>query len=146
MDAFFRTLPGVFEAIDASDEVRDAFVFAAWRRVAGGQITERTALSGFEDRRLVIAVPDITWKRNLESLASQLVFRLNASFGKPTVDFIEFRVSPSEIPAKTENRREDDVDAVSLPPEIAVSASAIGDEKLRRTVLRAAANCLSRVQ
>jgi len=43
MDAFFRTLPGVFEAIETSDEVRAAFVFAAWKRVAGAQVTCRTA-------------------------------------------------------------------------------------------------------
>src|SRR5690349_945175 len=94
MNAFISTLPGVFDAIEASDEVRDAFVFAAWRSVAGEQVFERTTPLSVEEKRLVIAVSDKTWKRNLETLASQLLFKLNAALGKPLVDFIEFRISP----------------------------------------------------
>ena len=58
MNAFLSTLPGVFEAIDASDEVRDAFVFAAWRSVAGEQVSDRTEPLAVEEKRLIIAVSD----------------------------------------------------------------------------------------
>ena len=148
MDAFFRALPGVFEAIDASDEVRRAFVFAAWRRVAGAQLTERTAPLDLDEKRLVIAVADRTWQANLESLAGQLLFRLNATLGRPLVDFIEFRIDPSTVDAvlggtpaakTTEN-------STGLPAEIFESAAAIKDEQLRKAVLGAAANCLSRTK
>ena len=143
MKAFISTLPGVFDAIEASDEVRDAFIFAAWRRVAGEQVFERTMPLLVEGKRLVIAVSDKTWKRNLETLASQLLFKLNAALGKPLVDFIEFRISPSDIvpsPIRTEDAEEEP----PTPVEIAVSARGILDEELRATVLKAAANCLSR--
>ncbi len=143
MNAFISTLPGVFDAIEASDEVRDAFIFAAWRNVAGEQVFERTMPLLVEERRLVIAVSDKTWKRNLETLASQLLFKLNAALGKPLVDFIEFRISASDI-APAANKS-DDLDEESAPPvEIAVSARAIRSDELRATVLKAAANCLSR--
>lgn len=144
MDAFFRTLPGVFDVIDASDEVRNAFVFAAWRRVAGGQIVERTAPFDVVEKRLVIAVADKTWQRNLETLASQLVFKLNATLGRPMVNFIEFRIMPDVINASSESVRSGTDEDLSLPSEIAASADAIGNEKLRNTVLKAAANCLAR--
>jgi predicted nucleic acid-binding Zn ribbon protein len=94
MKAFISVLPGVFDAIEDSDEVRDAFVFAAWRHVAGAQVSERTAPIEVDVRRLVVAVSDKTWKRNLETLAPQLLFGLNAALGKPLVDYIEFRIAP----------------------------------------------------
>jgi len=91
----------------------------------------------------VIAVSDKTWKRNLESLGSQLLFKLNAALGRPLVDFIEFRVSPSDIlphvviPADVDEE-------MSAPMEVAVSARSIRNDELRETVLKAAANSLSR--
>jgi hypothetical protein len=146
MDAFFRALPGVFEAIDASDEVRQAFVFAAWRRVAGAQLTERTEPLALDEKRLVVAVSDNTWRRNLESLAGQLVFRLNATLGRPLVDFIEFRIDEPAVEAALSRKAEPtaDADSTELPTEISDSAAAIKDEQLRKAVLNAAANCLSR--
>lgn len=146
MDAFFRTLPGVFEAIDAADEVREAFVLAAWKRVAGSQLIERTAPIGLISKRLAIAVPDVTWQRNLESLAGQLLFRLNATLGRPLVDFIEFRIDLETVSAAqaAEPVREAEPGRGELPTEIFESAANIKDDQLRKAVLNAAANCLSR--
>ena len=148
MDAFFRALPGVFEAIDASDEVRRAFVFAAWRRVAGAQLTERTAPLDLDGKRLVVAVADRTWQANLESLAGQLLFRLNATLGRPLVDFIEFRIDESAVDAALSEKAEpeNDADSNELPHEISESAAAIKDDQLRKAVLNAAANCLARTK
>ena len=144
MNQFLGTLPGVFEAIDASDEVRDAFIFAVWRRVAGGQVSDRTEPIAVEDKRLVIAVPDKTWKRNLETLASQLLFKLNASLGKPLIDLIEFRIAPEAV-KRPENEGGDPApEEAPMPVELSVSARKIRDEALRETVLKAAANCLAR--
>ena len=148
MDAFFRALPGVFEAIDASEEVRRAFVFAAWKRVAGAQLTERAAPLALDEKRLIIAVADRTWQVNLESLAGQLLFRLNATLGRPLVDFIEFRIDESAVDAalKGRPRTETSPDSEELPIEISESAATIKDEQLRKAVLNAAANCLSRTK
>ena len=146
MDAFFRTLPGVFEAIDASDEVREAFVFAAWKRVAGAQLTERTVPVAIDAKRLVIAVADRTWQRNLASLAPQLVFRMNAALGRPLVEYIEFRIDEAAVEnaaaAKTEPAEA--APGAEAPDEVMRSAANIKDEQLRKAVLNAAANCLNR--
>lgn len=143
MNAFLSTLPTVIEAIDASDEVRDAFVFATWRSVAGGQVSDRTEPLAIEGKRLIVAVADRTWKRNLETLASQLVFKLNTSLGKPLVDYIEFRIAPDALSRVGEVLGEF-VDDVPTPVEVSVSARKIRDSTLRDTVLKAAANCLAR--
>ena len=146
MDAFFRTLPGVFEAIDASDEVRRAFVYAAWKRVAGAQLTERTVPLSLEGKRLTIAVADKTWQRNLESLASQLLFRLNATLGRPLVEFIEFRIDAAAVDAANSDAGQTQTrpDSTEIPREVFESSAAIKDDQLRKAVLNAAANCLSR--
>ena len=146
MDAFFGTLPGVFEAIDASDEVRRAFVFAAWKRVAGAQLTERTAPIDLVNGRLRIAVPDVTWQRNLESLAGQLLFRLNATLGRPLVEYIEFRIDAEAVESAQPEAGTPDTEPRrgNLPTEIFESAANIKDDQLRKAVLNAAANCLSR--
>lgn len=143
MKAFVNTLPGVFDAIEASDEVRQAFVFAAWRNIAGEQVFERTMPLSVEEDRLVIAVSDKTWKRNLETLAPQLIFKLNSALGKPSVNFIEFRVSPNDIVAPVA-ATEDVTYGIVPPVELSVSSRRIRDESLRNTVLQAAANCLAR--
>lgn len=144
MNAFIKTLPGVFDAIETSDEVRAAFVFAAWRYVAGEQLVERTSPLSVEGKRLVVAVEDRTWKRNLESLAPQLLFKLNAALGKPLVDLIEFRISANEI-ASRRRRKEDEPDVpIELPRELTAAADQIQDEILRESVLKAAGACLSR--
>lgn len=146
MDAFFRTLPGIFEAIDASPEVKEAFVYAAWKRVAGVQLTERTVPFSLNAKRLAIAVADKTWQRNLESLAPQLLFRLNAMLGRPLVEFIEFRIDAAAVEAGTDkgDKTEAKPDSTELPQEVLESAAAIKDDQLRKAVLHAAANCLSR--
>lgn len=147
MDAIFRALPGVLNAIENSEEARRAFVFAAWKRIAGGHVAERTACVAFEEKRLAVAVADKVWQRNLESLSSQLLFRLNDVLGGSFVIFIEYRIDPTVIAEVRDdrNRTESEGKALeSLPPDIAIAAGAISDAELRRKFMLAAANCLTR--
>jgi hypothetical protein len=144
MNAFISTLPGVFDAVDSSDEVTEAFVFAAWRHVAGAQVSERTTPANIEAGRLIIAVADKAWKLNLESFAPQLLFKLNAALGKPFIDYLEFRVDPDAVERAESDGVARDTKPAPLPVELSVSARRIRDESLRETVMKAAANCLSR--
>lgn len=144
MRAFISALPGVFEAIEASDEVREAFVFAAWRHVAGPQMSDRTSPVAVEKRKLVVAVADKAWKRNLESLAAQLLYKLNAALGRDIIDYIEFRVLPDRVSYAETTSEGATADETSLPDELAASLATIADSELRQTVATAAATCLSR--
>jgi hypothetical protein len=146
VNSFIRALPGVFDAIEASDEVRDAFVFAAWRYVAGEQTADRTSPLQVDGKKLIVAVEDRTWKRNLESLAPQLLFRLDSMLGRSLIDLIEFRVDPAPIRRREHLLQDgDDDDASALTPrELTTAAERIKDPVLRDNVLRAAGACLSR--
>lgn len=145
MRAFIKTLPGVFDAIETSDEVRDAFVFAAWRYVAGEQTAERTFPISVEERKLVVAVEDRTWKRNLESLSPQLLFQLNSALGRSLIDLIEFRIDSERLPSRNRRLQDADDGPVSMPSEIMAAANRIQDPGLRDHVLKAAWACLSRM-
>ena len=92
---------------------------------------------------MIVAVEDRTWKRNLESLAPQLLFKLNAALGKPLVDLIEFRISANEIASRGRRKEEPDL-PIELPRELTAAADQIQDEILRESVLKAAGACLSR--
>lgn len=144
MDAFFRTLPGLIEAMEGSEEVRDAFIFAAWRRVAGSQIVERTEPIEFTDGVIVIAVEDRSWQRNLETLVSQLLFKLNATLKSVPIRRIEFRIDPKALAMPRPAKAAADDKEMVLPEELAISLNEISNERLRNTVKAAAVNCLAR--
>ncbi|HLA95380.1 MAG TPA: DUF721 domain-containing protein [Pyrinomonadaceae bacterium] len=151
MDAFFRTLPGLIDAVEGSAEVREAVIFAAWRRIAGAQVSDRTEPVALQEKRLVVAVADKTWKRNLEELSGQLLYKLNAALGSSLVKFIEFRIEPASIdhqissPESEAERKDAERAAIAdLVPDVAKSAASIKDEAMRKTFMLAAANCLSR--
>lgn len=141
MDALFRTLPGLLEALEGSEEVRDAFVFAAWRRIAGEQVTERTETLEFADGILVIAVEDRSWQRNLETLAPQLLFRLNAALKTVPVKRIEFRIDAVARKRRSANA---EAELAALPDDVSASIDRISNPRLRDAVKGAAANCLAR--
>ena len=94
MEALLDALPAVLKNLDPNDRAFAALVSAAWNRTAGDGLRKRTTPIGFAGGRLVVAVEDETWRRNLEMLTPQMVFKLNAFLGDGTVRFIEFRVDP----------------------------------------------------
>lgn len=95
MEALLDALPAVLKNLDPNDKAFEALVFAAWKRTAGDALRKRAVPVEFSDKRLVVAVEDETWRRNLEILTPQMVFKLNALLGDGTVRFVEFRVDPS---------------------------------------------------
>lgn len=146
MNEFFAALPALLRQMPDSPEVRRAVIFAAWRRAAGRQLSERTKPISIEDGRLFVAVADRNWKRQLGSLADELLYKVNASLRSSEVKFIEFVIDPSVVPARTE-LDPGDISGKGLPdidPGIAAAAARIRDTELRKQFLYAAANTLAR--
>ena len=150
MEDLFGMLPGLLDRFDEPGEVRSAVVFAAWRRVAGESLRNHTIPVELSDKRLTIYVRDETWKKHLEELAGQMIFKLNSVLGKAMVTFIEFEVNENEFSSfgdsgisktmeDTENRS-----GKEISPELRDAATAIEDEVLRERFLLAAKNCLAR--
>ncbi len=146
----FRTLPGILDDVEGSEMIREAVVFAAWRRIAGDGLAEHTVPLKLENGRLFIAVSNLMWQRQLKDLCGQMVFKLNAALGTPAVSFIELRIDEQAIlnlrtkqsgPSDAEFRSQAEKE---MSPELVAAANGIADDELRHQFLLAAGNCLVR--
>jgi len=152
MEALFRQLPKLLKEFEDTEEVREAVVFAAWRRIAGEGLSEHTVPFRLFNKHLIIAVADKMWKRHLETLSGQMIFKLNSALGQAIVTFIEFRVDEATLAAERakyhksqmtdEEQREIALEEVT--PKLRRSADAIKDDNLRYQFLLAAGSCLAR--
>jgi hypothetical protein len=150
MDLLIRTLPAILRAAGDSDEVREAAAIAAWRHAAGEGLRDHAIALRLSEKKLVVAVADITWQKQLRSLSGQLLFRLNSILGKPLVTYIELVVDPEPLGPRIspEPRRspEEQFADVGGAAELLDAAGRIQDQDLRRAFLGAAASCLNRLE
>ena len=145
----FRTLHTVLGDIEGAETVREAVVFAAWRKIAGESLAEHACPLKLDRGRLVIAVSSLMWQRQLKDLCGQMVFKVNAALGTPAVTFIDLRIDEQAVLDERKKRsgtpRSNPQDAAKeISPELAHAADNIEDDELRRQFLLAAGNCLVR--
>ncbi len=150
MEDLFEILPGLRKAFPDSEEIRRAVVFAVWRRAAGEGLLEQTVPLELIDKTLVILVRDNIWKRHLESMASQLVRRINALLRGSEVRFIEFRIDESlDLKLAKVNSPEETHAApidYEIPEDLLAKASLIPDPELREQFVKSAAVYLNRTR
>ncbi|MBC7796502.1 MAG: DUF721 domain-containing protein [Pyrinomonadaceae bacterium] len=152
MKSIFHTLPQMLQAETNAEHLDEAFIFAAWRRVIGENLRERAVPFRVFNKNLIVAVSDETWKKHLESLAGQMLFKLNAALEKATIEFIEFRVDSETVNAERDKHFKTEKSALEnqrialahIPPNVAKAAENISDENLRRNFLLAAGSCMAR--
>jgi len=147
MQDLFRTLPVILEKFGDDVSVRETVIFAAWRKAAGEMLKDHTLPVRCSGKRLTVAVSGKAWKRHLEDLSGELIFKINRMLGSETVTFIEFVEDPEAI--KAANRRpqvEDPIETAEaeITPELRQAASAIHDMEMRRKFLLAAGSCIAR--
>ena len=145
MDDLIRALPKLLKAAGEAEEVVEAAAMVAWRRVAGEALRGCAVPFRLYNKRLTVAVPDATWKKQLEAVSGQLLFRLNSMLGQALVTFIEFRVDPQTVRAERARLQPADVDraaaerrALRSARGLEGAAANIRDEDLRRRFLLAA--------
>ena len=151
MEDLFQALPKLLRAAGESEEVLEAASFAAWRRVAGEALRGCAVPFRLYNRRLIVSVPDTTWRKQLEQVSPQLVFRLNSMLGQAVVTYVEFRVDPQTVReerarlGRTAHEKPTGEDAaLRRSAELGDAADAIHDEELRRRFLLAAGSCMNR--
>jgi predicted nucleic acid-binding Zn ribbon protein len=67
---------------------------AAWDFAAGHAVAEKTRVVGCEDKRLVVEVPDATWRTQLAAMAQQFLSRIHKfTRGAASIEYIEFRLA-----------------------------------------------------
>lgn len=144
MEALIRALPKLISAAGDNEEVAEAAVGIAWRRVAGEPLSQHAVPFRLFHKTFVVAVSDAIWQKQMIGLSAQMLSRLNALLGHGTVSFIEFRVDPETVAKQRASHRgvtntpaAEEVLA-SVPKDLLVAANSIPDEGLRRRFLLAA--------
>lgn len=151
MDELIKALPLLLRAAGDNEEVAEAAAFVAWRHVAGEGLRYHAIPFRLYRRTLIVAVPDATWRRQIEKISGQLIFRLNSLLGQPIVTYIEFRVDPQTVQRERARRQRisyfvDEERALRRAEGLRVAAGKIRDEALRRRFLLAAGSCLDRME
>ena len=152
MDQLITSLPALLQAAGDTEEIRETAVLVAWNHVAGDGLRQQTVPIGFRQQRLIVAVADAIWRRQLESMTGQLLFRLNALLGQRVVTYIQFQVDPRAIQSAIDRRkashnpRPKTENEMVIPFELVAAAAAIHDGKLRKAFLGAAMSCARRLQ
>ena len=152
MDDLFRALPALLKQFDENESLREAVTFAAWRRVAGETLRPHAVPLRLFQKHLIIAVSGETWKKHLEHLSGQMIFKLNSALGRAVVTFIEFRVDERAVEEERARNRisqlsEAELEEIALEqvtPKMRRAADAIKDDNLRYQFLLAAGSCLAR--
>ncbi len=151
MNELFRALPALLKEFDDNEAVREAVVFAAWRKIAGEALRFSAVPAQLSGKHLIIAVSSETWRKHLEHLAGQMIFKINSKLSAAVVTFIEFRVDETTVKAERAKFNKSEAKAISeeaalneISPKMRHKADAIKDDNLRYQFLLAAGSCLVR--
>ena len=119
----------------------------AWTQAAGPGLRRSAVPVLLQGKVLTVSVADPLWQKQLQSMAGELLFRVNTLLGGNRIDEIVFRIAPRDLP-KAEPRRDAEPPTArephELPTELLFAANSITDEDLRMRFLRAADNLIAR--
>jgi hypothetical protein len=152
MDSLIKALPAILKATGGAPEVAEAACIAAWRHAVGAALSDHAVAVQLQanNQTLVVVVADNIWKRQLEQMRGQLLFRLNSVLGQPLLKSIELRVDPKTLlkarGSKADTRKSSEPGDYTVPAELLSAAVGIEDAQLRRAFLGAAASCVSRLE
>jgi hypothetical protein len=143
MNQLIESLPEVLKAARNSPEVAEAAALTAWKHAVGDGLRDRTVPLRLEDRKLIVAVADAIWQKQMHSMRGQLLFRIDTILGQPIVGEIEYVIDPKLAVAVEAQKAEEPLDN-EVPLELWSAANAIHDKELRRSFLKAALHALKR--
>lgn len=148
MDSLGRLLPSIIRGATDAPEARECAAFTAWNEAVGLGVRRASTPVRLDGRLLVVAVPDQTWKTQLERLAPQLLFKINSLLGAALVTRIAFRIDPVALSAaaRPAGHAIDERDATACAEALTPDAAVIPDPELREVFLRAASKCLARTE
>ncbi|HEX4900016.1 MAG TPA: DUF721 domain-containing protein, partial [Pyrinomonadaceae bacterium] len=137
----------IVAAAENGDEVLQVASFAAWNHAVGEGLRKNAVPVKLEGDRLLVAVPDAIWQKQLQPLVNQLIFKLNSALGRPLIRAIDLKLEPQSFASRATS----DAAGISktqafITPELLSAAARISDPALRRVFIGAAENCLHRLE
>jgi hypothetical protein len=144
MDSLIKTLSEVLRMVGNQPEVAEAAAIAAWKKAAGEGLRQHAVPLRFEKGKLVVAVADAVWQKQLGAMNDELIYRTNKILSQPLVKEVELIIEPGML-SKVEERVDDEpVLDNQVPLELWSAANAISDKELRQKFLRTATRALQR--
>jgi hypothetical protein len=146
MNSLLKMLPLMIRMAGDHEDVREQAAFAAWRAASGNGVKNVCEPFRLFQKQLIIAVLDQTWKKQMERISGEYLFKINSLMGGPFVTFIEFRIDRKTVLQSRKTQEKPIVfhHTKKLEEELESSASCIRDESLREKFLCAAVKCLER--
>jgi len=106
-------------------EALESYACALWRGVVGKRIARHARAERLVRTRLIVGVDDAVWQRQLFTMRSLVLSKLQAVAGKSLITEVEFRVSPPRREPQRASR------ATTHQPNLFDEADQIADPVLR---------------
>jgi len=149
MNRLIDTLPAILKASGGGEAIAEAACLAAWKHAVGEALSNQAVPVQLQQQTLIVAVADNIWKKQLELMRGQLLFRLNSVLGQSLVKLIELRIDPKTVEtaraALVGSSKRAPVD-YSVPADLLAAEAGIEDAELRRAFLGAAMSCVNRLE
>ena len=138
-------LPNILARAGDNRELAETAAKIAWTRAAGEGLRRHAVPLRLSEQKLIVAVSDAVWQKQLQSMSAELIFRINKLLQREVVASIEFHVSPGSLRALAPSKSgQAEKSAQPLPAEVISSAADIDDPELRERFMRAAQSCIAR--
>lgn len=144
MEDIIKLLPHLLRLSQNNEEVCERASFAAWRVAVGEAIARASQPLRLTRKVLVVAVMDETWRRQLEQMSTQILFKLNTIMGAPFITGLDFYVDRAAVQAARPASPPPLSDQIEPDPVIERAAAQITDAELRQRFLKTASKYLQR--
>lgn len=84
-------IPSLLDELGLSATLKDYRVLDRWPEIVGGKIASVTSAERLKDGRLWVKVRHSTWRSELQFLKTDLIRKINETFGETIVKDIIFR-------------------------------------------------------
>ncbi|MCS6884679.1 MAG: DUF721 domain-containing protein [Blastocatellia bacterium] len=145
MQDLTKILPQLLKTANCSDDFVESACIFAWKMSAGEAVCHATLPFKLVKRTFLVKVSDETWKKQLQLISGQLLFKINALLGTPLITHIEFLVDAEAVKRARKAKSFSPTEAY-LDPELVKFSSVIHDESLREQFLKAASKYLQAQQ
>ena len=93
MERFSNLVPSFVRSLPDDPAIVETVIISLWRPAVGEAIAEASRAQSFTGGRLTVGVKDKNWKAQLDSIAPELVAKMNRFLGKNIVRYIEIEAA-----------------------------------------------------
>lgn len=146
MQEIAKIIPQLLRMTQHSEEFAESACAFAWR-VSVGRAISRVSLPGkLYGKTLKVTVIDETWKRQLQRMSSQILFKMNALLGTAMVTSLDFCVDTEAV---EQAHRPLTFPVTNVPltdPKLLEASQRISNNKLREQFMKTASKYLQSQQ